>query len=510
MTFVNHLWNLSVSLGVVWMVVAALLARGAVLDSPKGSEPRARFRFAFSVFVLFVVMLGVTALMATLDHSSAEELRVGTGLLGTLAGVGLVSVVIFEGLVRRVRPGVPRIVPDVLTTIAGLVALMRASSHLGLDLSGVIATSAVLTAVIGLSLQDTLGNILSGLALQMDGSIQVGDWVKIGDVSGRVSEIRWRFTAIETRNWETVIFPNSVLTRGQVMVLGQRENQPLQWRRCVYFHVDFRHTPTDVIATVEQALCAQPITNVAATPLPNCITMDFDTSSTKYAVRYWLTDLAADDPTDSLVRTRIFFALARARMAPAIPAQTVFLTEHDEERAQAKREEDFARRMKALGDVDLFRGISDEDRLALAESLHRAPFAQGETMTREGAKAHHLYIIVRGEVSVRVGGIGEDNQVARLSAGNFFGEMALLTGEKRRATCIAMTDVECYRLDASAFRTLLAKNPELAATCSASLVERQTGLEAVRGRVDEAADAKRRAENQRDLTSKIRAFFQLD
>ena len=88
--------------------------------------------------------------------------------------------------------------------------------------------------------------------------------------------------------------------------------------------------------------------------------------------------------------------------------------------------------------------------------------------------------------------------------------MALLTGEKRRATCIAMTDVECYRLDASAFRTLLAKNPELAEQVAASLVERQTGLEAVRGRVDEAADAKRRAENQRDLTSKIRAFFQLD
>lgn len=510
MTFVNHLWNLCVSLGVAWMAVAAVVARASVLDSPKGSDPRARFRFAFSVFVLFLVLIATTALSATLEHSSAEELRVATALLGTVAGVGLVSVVVFEGLVRRVRPGLPRIVPDVITTIAGVVALIRASSNMGFDLGGVIATSAVLTAVIGLSLQDTLGNILSGLALQMDGSIQVGDWVKVGDVSGRISEIRWRFTAIETRNWETVIFPNSMLTRGQVMVLGQRENQPLQWRRWVYFHVDFRHTPTDVIATVEQALCAQPITNVAATPLPNCIAVDFDTSSTKYAVRYWLTDIAVDDPTDSLVRTRIFFALARARMAPAIPAQTVFVTEHDEERAQAKREEDFARRMKALEGVDMFRTISDEDRLALAESLHRAPFAMGETMTREGAKAHHLYIIVKGEVSVRVGGIGEENQVARLNAGHFFGEMALLTGEKRRATCIAMTDVECYRLDASAFRTLLAKNPELAEQVASSLVERQIGLEAVKGRVDEAADARRRAAQERDLTSKIRAFFQLD
>lgn len=493
-----------------WMVVAALLARASVLDSPRGSDPRARFRFAFSLFTFFLVLLVATAVTATLRGSSADELRVVTGLVGTLAGVGLVSVVVFEGVVRRFRPNIPRIVPDVLTTIAGLVALMRASSHLGLDLSGVIATSAVLTAVIGLSLQDTLGNILGGLALQMDGSIEVGDWVKIGDLSGRVSEIRWRFTAIETRNWETVIFPNSVLTRGQVIVLGKRGGQPMQWRRWVYFHVDFRHAPTDVIAVVTQALLAQPIRNVAATPAPNCITMDFDESSTKYAVRYWLTDLAVDDPTDSEIRTRIFFALARAKMSPAIPAQTIFVTEHDEERAQAKREADYARRVKALRGVEIFRDLTDNDRQALAESLHHAPFAAGETMTREGAKAHHLYILVSGEVSVRVGGIEDSNEVARLKAGAFFGEMALLTGEQRRATCIALSDVDCYRLDWGAFRGLLEKNPELSEQVAAVLVERQAGLDVVRERVDGAQEATRRAESQRDLAFKIRTFFQLD
>ncbi|MCA9577721.1 MAG: mechanosensitive ion channel family protein [Polyangiales bacterium] len=510
MTFVNHLWNLGSALGVGWMIVAALLARASVLDSPKGSDPRARFRFAFSLFGFFAVLLLASAATAAWHGQSAAELRVATGLVGTLAGVGLVSVVVFEGLVRRVRPNIPRIVPDVLTTIAGLVALMRASSHLGLDLSGIIATSAVLTAVIGLSLQDTLGNILGGLALQMDGSIEVGDWVKIGDLSGRVSEIRWRYTAIETRNWETVIFPNSMLTRGQVMVLGKRSGQPEQWRRWVYFHVDFRHAPTDVIAVVTQALLAQPIRNVAATPAPNCIAMDFDQSSTKYAVRYWLTDLAVDDPTDSEIRTRIFFALARAKMSPAIPAQTVFVTEHDEERAQAKREADFERRVKALQGVTIFRDLSDEERSALAESLHRAPFAAGETMTREGATAHHLYILVRGEVSVRVGGIEQTNEVAQLRAGAFFGEMALLTGEKRRATCIALSDVDCYRLDWGAFRGLLERHPELAEQVAAVLVERQADLEAVRERVDVAQDAKRRAESQRDLAFKIRTFFQLD
>ena len=90
-----------------WMVVAALLARASVLDSPRGSDPRARFRFAFSLFTFFLVLLVATAVTATLRGSGADELRVVTGLVGTLAGVGLVSVVVFEGVVRRFRPNIP-------------------------------------------------------------------------------------------------------------------------------------------------------------------------------------------------------------------------------------------------------------------------------------------------------------------------------------------------------------------------------------------------------------------
>lgn len=480
-----------------------------MLDAPRGSEPRARFRFAFSIFALFLTTLVTAAVATWLESRFASGLRFSVGLLASLAGVALASVVVFEGIVRRVRPEVPRIVPDVLTTIAAFVAVIQASAQLGVDLTGIVATSAVLTAVIGLSLQDTLGNILGGLALQLDGSITVGDWVRVGDVTGRVSEIRWRFTAIETRNWETVILPNSVLTRGQVIVLGRREGKPIQWRRWVYFQVDFRRSPNEVISAVEAALRAQPISNVAADPIPNCVAMDFGESSTRYAVRYWLTDLAVDDPTDSLVRTRIFSALAREGITPAIPAQAVFVTNDGQERTAHKLEADVARRIKALRRIDLFGPMSDEELSTLASQLYRAPFAVGEPLTREGADAHHLYIIVSGEVTVRVGGIERANEVARLKAGDFFGEMALLTGEKRRATSIALTDVECYRLDAQAFRGLLASHPDLAEHVAAVLVERQTGLDAVRERVGEA-EARRRADSQRDMASRIRSFFQLD
>ncbi|MBC7172219.1 MAG: cyclic nucleotide-binding domain-containing protein [Polyangiaceae bacterium] len=209
------------------------------------------------------------------------------------------------------------------------------------------------------------------------------------------------------------------------------------------------------------------------------------------------------------MRTRLFFALARAKMTLAIPAQAVFLTTEDHARAANKRAADFAKRVEALAKINLFRDLSEDERTELALGLHRAPFAKGETLTREGADAHHLYAVLAGEVSVRVGGTDAVHEVARIHAGDFFGEMALLTGQQRRATCVALTDVECYRLDASVFRELLSKRPELAERVAAVLAEREVGLEATKVRMDELQRIRILAQNESAILARIRAFFGL-
>lgn len=71
-----------------------------------------------------------------------------------------------------------------------------------MDPTSLFATSAVITAVLAFAMQDTLGNVLGGVALQLDNSLRVGDWVKLDDVSGRVTDVLWRFTAVGTRNHE--------------------------------------------------------------------------------------------------------------------------------------------------------------------------------------------------------------------------------------------------------------------------------------------------------------------
>ena len=442
-----------------------------------------------------------------------------------LLGVGIINlagVLLFKVLLARLRLEPPPIMRDLILAAAYAVLAISLLTRMGVNLTGIVATSAVVTAVIGFSLADTLGNVMGGMALQMERSIVVGDWVRVGQHEGMVKEIRWRQTTIETRSWDTVIIPNSQLMKSDVTVLGRREGRPRQSRQAVMFNVDFRHSPTEVIDTVESALRAEQIANVASEPPPNCIVTDFRESYAVYAVRYWLTELAANDPTNSAVRARVFTALRRAGIGLSIPAQTVFLTGDDERRRRRKEGEELDRRIAALRGVELFAPLTDEEKGHLAGRLRVAPFVRGETITRQGATAHWLYILTRGTAEVRVSADDRGNgnaagtragtvqRVATLKAGDVFGEMGLMTGEPRSATVVAETDVTCYRLDKDAFMDVLKKRPEVAEGISRILSRRRAELDAVREGLNEQAMRARARSSEADLLRRIKAFFTLD
>jgi small-conductance mechanosensitive channel/CRP-like cAMP-binding protein len=485
------------------LVVTLLLMRVA----PSVAELRARTRFVLLLVTVHLLLLPATGLADAFEIAMVRDLRLVGSICAALAFVGIAGVWVFGLLLPRLRVSLPRILQDVVIGLLGTLAVFSTASHAGVNLSGIVATGAVLTAVIGLALQDTLGNLVGGLAVQLDSTVRVGDWIRVQEVTGRVVEIRWRSTSIETRNWETVVLPNSVLTRSQVTVLGRRIGQDPRWRRWIYFNVDFRYPPSQVLELVMKTLRTQPITNIAETPAPDCILMDLGESTARYAVRYYLLDFAVDDPTDSVVRNRIYFALRRAEIPLSMPAHAVFLTEDSSERRVHKRAADHEKRVHVLSNIALFRGLSDDERNELASSLHAAPFARGEVLTREGADAHHLYMLHEGTVSVRVRDGDHEREVSQLRRGESFGEMSLLTGEPRAATVVALTDVECYRLDAEAFRGLLARRPDLAEQVAAQLAERRVELVATREQLGDRTSLVKTTE--RDLLEKIRAFFQL-
>jgi small-conductance mechanosensitive channel/CRP-like cAMP-binding protein len=495
----------------VWVVAGFLVAALALMVL----RPAERMRIRTAILLFALSLIGLLAVAALLSHgvsdksSSCKWITWGAQFCGRIAFVNVASVFIFEVLLNALRLRPPRIMRDLLLALTYIVVGITVLSS-GVDISGIVATSAVLTAVIGLSFQDTLGNMMGGMALQMERTIAVGDWIHLDNYEGIVKEIRWRHTSIETRNWDTVVIPNSMLMRSQVTILGRRSGAPRQHRQWVYFNVDFRYSPLEVIETVETALCIEPIPNIAAEPPPNCILMDFKESYGSYAVRYWLTDLAVDDPTNSVVRTRIFFALLRVGITLSIPAQTLFVTEDDQSRRQRKNAEEIEERVKALKNVELFRTLTDDERRSLAAHLRVAPFARGEAMTRQGAEAHWLYVITKGEAEVRVSVDGNLNEhIATLHQGGFFGEMGMMTGQPRAATVIALSAVECYRLDKESFDDILRRRPEIAEDISEVLAQRRVELDAAREDLNEEAKRARLRYHQGDLLQRIRQFFTL-
>jgi small-conductance mechanosensitive channel/CRP-like cAMP-binding protein len=493
-----------------WLVLVFLVVAFVLLFSKPAERMRIRtalllFALSLLVFVLAAALLsfGVAANSLTFKWT-----RWAARIFQWLAIVNVAAVFVFEVLLNPLRLKPPRIMRDLLLALAYIVVAITILSR-DTDLTGIIATSAVLTAVIGLSFQDTLGNMMGGMALQMERAISVGDWIRVENHEGMVREIRWRHTSIETRNWDTIVIPNSALMKSHVTVLGRRAGEPRQRRQWVYFNVDFRYSPTEVIDVVEAALQVEPIANVASTPQPNCVLMDFKESYCSYAVRYWLTDLAVDDPTSSVVRTRIYFALTRANIALSIPAHALFL-EEEQERAARKQTRKIERGVNALKQVELFQSLTDEERRELAAHLRTAPFVRGEVMTKQGAEAHWLYIMTKGDAEVRFSLDGKLNEhVATLHPGDFFGERGMMTGERRSADVIALTDVECYRLDKESFNAILRKRPELAEDISQVLARRRVELEAAREDLNEEAKRARMQTHQGDLLKRIKRFFAL-
>ena len=292
------------------------------------------------------------------------------------------------------------------------------------------------------------------------------------------------------------------------MLLGRRAGAPAQRRQWVYFHVNLNHSPTKVIHVVEAALRAEPIACVASDPPMHCLVTEVKNGDAIYAVRYWLTDLSQPDPTDSLIRTRVYAALRRASIPLSIPAQSIILTAERSHRERLESEES-KQRAEALESLQFFQPLTEEERAELALGLVNAPFVVGEAMTRQGAEANWLYMIVDGEAEVRVSVDGFSKKVATLRAGDYFGEMGLMTGEPRTATVIAKTDIKCYRLGKEIFEKILRRRPELAEQISETLAQRRVELENVKEEISKDAFRDQIRNTQNALLFRIRDFFGL-
>lgn len=508
-------WALGIFTAIV--VVAALVNR----FSP---AQRVQIRRIVILYIIYIVTLAAHfALGAAGETVWASRFLVGAEFLQDFTLVNLAATAIFSVLLPATGVMLPMIASDLIVGVGYIATTLGILSTHGVNPASVVAAAGLAGAAGVISMQNTLSHILGGIALQLDGSIHVGDWIQLENgKQGRIRNIRWRHTVVETRDWSTIIVPNALLLANNITILGKREGRSVPQRMWVWFNVDFRYPPTKVIDAVMAGIAASPIPGVATDPQPNCVCMDFTKemreSYATYAVRYWLTDLAADDPTNSRVRARIFTALRRAGIPLAVPASRTWIEIDDEARTTRRLSRAVRERLNVLRQVTLFHPLNEEELEQLAQGVSHVIYCAGEMCTKQGAVAHWLYILASGTVEIRTN-VDPDGpegsliptpmRVATLTAPDVFGEMGLMTGAPRLADVVATTDVDCYRLDKTTFERVLLARPEIAHELSERLASRRVELLAVRDGLNEKEKKARQEKEKEQILSAIRSFFSL-
>ena len=424
--------------------------------------------------------------------------RLGLWLSVVVIAVRLGSALVFELLprLRRVRE-TPRFVQDICALIAYvlLTALVLKTIFPDLSLGALLSGSALVGVILGLALQETLGNLFAGLSLQADRPFELGDVIAVGAFTGVVESITWRAVKVRTFQNHVVLLGNAQMAKESIHVCP-RENQNA---RIVFFNAIYTDSPVKVIHVVREAVREAENVSQSITPIVRIRNLgDF---AVDYEVKYWLVDYAKFNDTDALVRQRIWYAFRRAGLSFAYPTQTLYLERPSRptEKSRATRLDLLTERLSA---VDIFSPLTPEELARLASAAGSHTFAPGETIIRAGDAGDSMFVVNRGGVEVRVSDNGRPRTVAALGEGAFFGEMALLTGQPRAANVVATEETEVLEIGHNALKQLFEVNPDLAESLSHTVAERRAGLDA-------SASAVRVEEEGRSIFASMIKFFGL-
>ncbi len=383
----------------------------------------------------------------------AEALVIYAGLV--LAVNALERLVVGYFLVRVQRRTVPDILRRFLLLLAYFVmALIIGRSYLRLDVTSLLATSAVLSFVLGLASQDLLGSILAGIVIGVERPIDYDNWVNIDNQEGKVVDITWRRTRIVTRNGDFIMVPNSQVMKNTITnyTLPDRRHRVTQ-----KVGVHYRHPPNQVKDAMLAA--ARQCSAVLATPPPSVFLREFGDSSIVYRLNAWIDDYDRLEQIKDELNTYIWYQFNRRGIVIPFPIRTL----HRPPRPLGRQEEQeqLVDRVVPLLEVSpYFQGIPPESLAETARRLELGTFGAGEVIFREGDAGRSLFMVVSGRAQVLKQAPGGSRRLlAELGSGEVFGEMSLLLGQERSATVRLSQDSELIEIGPHLFKDLVDQFP---------------------------------------------------
>ena len=368
------------------------------------------------------------------------------------------------------QANVPRLFRDlsrVFLILCGLALVL--SVVWGADLGGVVAALGIGSIVIGLALQDTLGNLFSGIALLFERPFEESDWVEVDGITGKVIEINWRSVHLLTRELEMVVIPNAVLASATIR----------NYRRPQKLHVEvvevgfsYNDPPNKVKRVMKET--ALSTKGVMERPEPVIQTISYDDSSIGYKVRLYLADYDRVTQIRDEFVTRVWYAAERHNLNIPFPIRTVFHNPPTKTNSAAIID-GYVQKMR---DLPSFVSVNEEVLLELAHAASDRFFGEGEKVIVQGKHSEEFYAVVEGkaEVTMKQDNSATEQEVALLSVGDFFGESALSGQGISSVTVTALSDLELLVLPIEDLQTALEQSTRLRQEIGAVMESRRRAI----------------------------------
>jgi small-conductance mechanosensitive channel/CRP-like cAMP-binding protein len=481
----------------IFVLAATLLCFTAILllRRSRGEEIPPHITASIKLSLLgFLLLWGELTLTVIPGYQALLD-----GALTVIALLCLANLVIylFVDIYLRLhnKAEVPSFLRDAVRLVVYLAAgIISLRLVFRIDVSAIVTTTSVITAVIAFAMQSTLANALSGFSIQTDKLLHRHNWIAIKEkgIFGEIVNVSFRYTTLRCLDSTKLMVPNSFILQNVITLHGSCESED---KPAVQLEVMLGYDlpPERAKGLLLRVLQDEP--EILSAPAPLVRLMALNESGITYQLRFWIVDQAHREQMQDVIHTQVWYAVTREGHRFPFPHRQIVT-------AEARPPFIFSRDHVAadLCQSELFAMLDDAAIASLADQAPVRVFGPGEVVVRQGESGSSLFIVLKGELEVSVDGAA----VGSIPEDSFFGEMSLLTGEYRKATVRALNEVWLAEVTKELMEPLLRANPEISETLSTILAERERrNLESAKGK------GKGKTARSEDYLSRVRQFFGL-
>jgi small-conductance mechanosensitive channel/CRP-like cAMP-binding protein len=367
-------------------------------------------------------------------------------------------------LVLGRQPRESKLIQDLLAALIYVAAAFAIVAEVfDLPVKGLLATSGAVAIILGLALQSSLGDVFSGIVLNIERPYGVGDWIIVDDtVQGTVIETNWRATHILTGNQDVAIIPNSVVAKAKLVNCSTPTRNHSS---SIRVKLEPSITPAAGCHLLKEVLLSSG--QILQTPEPSVTIKDLSAEMIDYEMSYSVADVSGVPQAQNELYDRVYRAAAAvgAQFSPRLASSPKNSSLEEKERVGIPE--------RLLAGISLFSTLTSQEKAALASQMRRKDYKPGQVIVEVGTVAQALFVVSYGVLVRSAEANGREIEVVRLATGDYFGESGLLTGEPLKGQVTALTRAVIYEISKDTLSPLLKARPAIAEELSETLASLQ-------------------------------------